>query len=685
MPEAALSPIAEAALQYAARGFLVFPCWWPTAQGCACGRGDECERKAKHPIGRLVPNGMLDSTTDATIIRGWWRQYPQANVAIRCGAESGVIVLDVDAYKTGLDSLDALEMRYGKLPYSIRARTGSGGGSVHILLQHPRDGRRISSNSSGKLGPGLDIKADGGYIIAAPSAHASGGRYEWVDEDDSTLAPAPVWLLQLLGQSAAQPNDPIHTGLELDERRAEPLCAKLFARASERVNAGSARHDTAVWLWTQMKDNAVPLEVARRWADPFLDLCREAGGQRPVTDTELRSVIGWAYAQPRRDPFPSVAAALQPPPPITQPGDPEPSPPSPASAPSFPWVDLTSFRAELQTIIATRAPTGIPSLDIALKGGLPGGIVVTFVGHPGSCKSALAIQIGLTRARMNGGRLYIYAPDQGAMQPLTRLADVYGDIAADDAAFQLFLDSVDPLVRVADEREGVTMEAFRDAVIQAGDAAAVLVDTPQTVATKADDDGERARINCAMDISRQIASKLLIPVFCPSHANRAATAAKRKEDRMHPRSAALGSAGVEHRSQVLAYLEKLDRKDDQTEIEVTITKALGATGRVFRMALDPSSWTLREIDRQAAEEAEQDAAETQRKRLLEPAKDKIRKVLRSNPDGLSGRALEERCGGRLSVHRSARLEMADAQELITEERHGKGAGLLWKLPRRVEQ
>ena len=674
MPEPALSPIAEAALQYASRGFLVFPCWWPTPQGCACGRGDECERKAKHPIGRLVPNGMLDATTDATIIRGWWRQYPQANVAIRCGAESGLIVMDVDAYKTGIDSLDALEMQHGRLPYSVRARTGSGGGSVHILLQHPRDGRRISSNSSGKLGPGLDIKADGGYIIAAPSAHASGGRYEWVDEDDSTLAPAPVWLLELLGRYAAPIESAPHTGLELDERRAEPLCARLFARASERVQSGSARHDTAVWLWTQMKDNAVPLEVARRWADPFLDLCREAGGQRPVTDHELRSVIGWAYAQPRRDPFPSVAAALQP-------AHSEHSPPSPAPAPSFPWVDLQSFRSELQTIIATRAPTGIPSLDIALKGGLPGGVVVTFVGHPGSCKSALAMQIGLARARLNGGRLYIYAPDQGAMQPLTRLADVHGDVASDDEAFARFLASVDPILRVADEREtGVTMESFADAVIAAGDAAAVLVDTPQTVATKADDDGERARINAAMEVSRRISAKLLIPVFCPSHANRAATAARRKEDRQHPRSAALGSAGVEHRSQVLAYLEKLDRKDDVTEIEVTVTKALGATGRVFRLVLDPSAWVLREIDHVAAEEAEQDAAETQRRKLLEPAKDKIRKVLKTNPEGMSGRALEERCGGRKSIHHAARLEMADSLELITEERPGRGGGLVWKLP-----
>lgn len=676
------SLMSEAALSYAARGWQVFPCWWPTSTGCACGRGEECERAGKHPLARLAPNGLLDATTDPAIIRGWWAQYPQANIAIRCGAESGLVVLDVDAYKTGLDSLDVLEQRHGRLPYSVRARTGSGGGSVHILLGHPRDGRRISSNSSGKLGPGLDVKADGGYIIAAPSAHASGGRYEWLDEDDSTVDQAPGWLISLLGQTG-DPKAPIHTGIELDERRAEPLCAKLFERASARVHAGSARHDTAVWLWTQMKDNAVPIEVARAWADPYLDLCREEGGQRPVTDHEIKSVIGWAYSQPRRDPFPSVAASLVPTSSLVPNSRDEVSAPPAGAAPdAFPWVDLTSFRAELQTIIATSAPTGIGSLDKALNGGLPGGVVVTFVGHPGSCKSALAMQIGIGRARMNGGRLYIYAPDQGAFQPLSRLADVHGDIATDDAAFQRFLAEVGPVLRVADEREtGVTMEAFADAVIAAGDAAAVLVDTPQTVATSADVE-ERQRINLAMDISRRIAAKLLIPVFCPSHANRASTAAKKKEDRLHPRASALGSAGVEHRSQVLAYMEKVDRKDDVTEIEVTITKALGVTGRIFRLVLDPSSWALREVDRAAAEEAESDAAETQRRKLLEPAKDKIRKVLKVNPDGLSSKALEERCGGRATVHRAARLEMADGGELITEERHGKGGGLAWKLPLR---
>lgn len=680
------SPILSAALDYASRNWPVFPTWWPESGGCACSKGRECTRPGKHPLARLAPNGLLDATTDPNIIRGWWAQYPQANIGIRCGAESGLIVLDVDAYKTGLASLEELEARHGRVPYSIRAKTGSGGGSLHVYLAHPKDGRRISSNSSGKLGAGLDIKADGGYVIAPPSVHASGGTYEWVDVDDSTIEPAPAWLLQLLGKSD-QPTAPIDTGVDLPPDQARAVADGLFARASARVGAGSARHDTAVWLWVQCKDNAVPASVALEYVDPFLDLAREQGAQRAVSEEEIRKALAWAYDKPRRDPFPSVRDALEASlgaggarvggPPQDAPGA-----KAGETAAGFPWIDLLALRSEMKTIEETRFPTGIPSLDEAMKGGLPGGIVMGIVGPPGSCKSVLGVQLGLDRARKNGGRLYVYSPDQGGTQPLTRLAGRFGDIVGDDGAFERFVAELGGLIRVADEREpGVTMESFAAAVVEAKDAAAVLIDTPQTVVTAADDEGERARIDSAMETARLIASRLLIPVMVPNHANRASSAARKKEDRTLPRTAALGSAKVEHRSQAMAFMERMDREDGQTEVEVTLTKvSFGSAGKVFRLLLDPVEWRLREIDKGAREDAEADAAETARRKLLIDYKDKIRKVLKPNPDGLSGKALEERCGGRLAHHRAARLEMADQGELITEERSGRGGGLVWKLP-----
>jgi len=85
----------EHALAYARRGWRVFPIW-PIRDGrCAC--GSACGRDAgKHPIGRLVPHGVLDATTDASCITRWWTDTPDANVGIATGAGSDLVALDQD-------------------------------------------------------------------------------------------------------------------------------------------------------------------------------------------------------------------------------------------------------------------------------------------------------------------------------------------------------------------------------------------------------------------------------------------------------------------------------------------------------------------------------------------------------------------------------------------------------------
>src|SRR5271169_4394448 len=83
-----------AALKYAKRGWLVFPCYGidQATHACLCGVPD-CASKAKHP---MTPNGLDAATLDPKIIRSWWEKNPNANVAIRTGAESGILVLDYD-------------------------------------------------------------------------------------------------------------------------------------------------------------------------------------------------------------------------------------------------------------------------------------------------------------------------------------------------------------------------------------------------------------------------------------------------------------------------------------------------------------------------------------------------------------------------------------------------------------
>lgn len=201
--------MAKHATAYARRGIPVFPLWWPTPQSeapCACGKPN-CANVGKHPIGELAPKGLHSATTDLAVIARWWRTCPDANVAIPTGAASGVFVLDVDPRHGGDESLYELERRNGELPEAPEAITGSGG--RHIVFAHP--GREIR-NSSGKLGPGLDVRGDGGYIVAPPSLHASGQRYRWDAGRhiaDLEQPPAPGWMLAALIEERPLPAAPV--------------------------------------------------------------------------------------------------------------------------------------------------------------------------------------------------------------------------------------------------------------------------------------------------------------------------------------------------------------------------------------------------------------------------------------------------------------------------------------------
>lgn len=291
-----MSALSDAALAYASRGWRVLPIWPIRDGACAC--GNACASPGKHPIHVLAPNGCHSATTDAAIIAAWWDEVPDANVGIATGQESGLWALDVDPRHGGDASLEALEDRYGRLPYSLRQRTGSGG--WHIVFRHPGDGRL--SNSSGRLGAGLDVRGDGGYIVAAPSLHISGGVYTWLDEDESVLEAAPNWLLELIGERYADDLDtPVPDVEELDDVAAQVVLRRKLGRACVRIRDGLSRHQTAVWLFQQLRDNRVPRAVAMTAMDPLVSVANERAGDRRVPRSELLKALGWAYRkQPRK-------------------------------------------------------------------------------------------------------------------------------------------------------------------------------------------------------------------------------------------------------------------------------------------------------------------------------------------------------------------------------------------------
>jgi len=161
----------DAALSYAGDfGWEVFPCHSVQDGVCTCRKGKGCSEPGKHPRTR---HGHQDATTDAKDIGAWWRCYPTANVAIRTGQASDIIVLDIDPRHGGDDSLQSLQDRLGPLPEHPVAETGGGG--THRLFKHPGD--RVAGRQA--IMPGIDIRGDGNYIVAPVSVHQSGRRYRW--------------------------------------------------------------------------------------------------------------------------------------------------------------------------------------------------------------------------------------------------------------------------------------------------------------------------------------------------------------------------------------------------------------------------------------------------------------------------------------------------------------------------
>lgn len=187
-----------AAIIYARRGWAVLACHDPVRAGdCSCGR-PACASPAKHPRTR---RGLHEATTDQAAIGAWWRRWPNANVAVRTGAASQLVVVDIDPGHGGEESLTALLATHGPLPDTLAVHTGGGG--RHLYFAHPGGTVR---NSAGALGPGLDVRGDGGYILAPPSRHVTGDAYRWVTAGRPT--PLPAWLLDIFERQAPDPAPP---------------------------------------------------------------------------------------------------------------------------------------------------------------------------------------------------------------------------------------------------------------------------------------------------------------------------------------------------------------------------------------------------------------------------------------------------------------------------------------------
>ncbi|OSI79306.1 hypothetical protein BSZ21_01510 [Bradyrhizobium canariense] len=175
-----LSTRGAAALQYAAMGLEVFPA--PAGQ-------KKSHKSEKHS------GAKWGKTTDPDEIRSDFRKWPDANVAIVTGETSGIFVVEADTAEghgvDGLASIRELEIEHGPFPETRIAVSPSG--SVHRYYRHPGAGVYIK-NSTSELAPGVDVRGDGGMVIAPPSIKPGVGEYRWLN--DLPIADAPVWLIE---------------------------------------------------------------------------------------------------------------------------------------------------------------------------------------------------------------------------------------------------------------------------------------------------------------------------------------------------------------------------------------------------------------------------------------------------------------------------------------------------------
>ncbi len=172
-----MTDLASAAFRLALRGLAVFP----LAEG------------TKIPV--LGSSGVLDAVAHCDVARARWNKYPRGNIAVATGPKSNFWALDIDPRSGGNYSLAKLIRRNGKLPSTVAVRTPSGG--VHMWWKWSGIDIR---NSAGKVGRGIDVRGDGGYVIAPPSMLRNGRSYRWITEfDAAAVCEAPDWLIGLAG------------------------------------------------------------------------------------------------------------------------------------------------------------------------------------------------------------------------------------------------------------------------------------------------------------------------------------------------------------------------------------------------------------------------------------------------------------------------------------------------------
>lgn len=171
-----VTTLPQAVAEAAQRGWKLFP----------------CAVRGKLPLLKDWPG---KASSDLTILQSWANEHPRCNWGIVTGTASGVVVIDVDGAE-GRTSLAALEQQGFALPATLAVTTGRADGGTHLYFRMPAVSG-IRNNQSGKIGAHIDFRGDGGFVIAAGSAHPTGKLYAYADPD-ADIAELPAWIVERL-------------------------------------------------------------------------------------------------------------------------------------------------------------------------------------------------------------------------------------------------------------------------------------------------------------------------------------------------------------------------------------------------------------------------------------------------------------------------------------------------------
>jgi hypothetical protein len=254
-----MKEILTAALDYARSGLLVFP----------APRGTKMSFKSA----RWSGGRRWGATRDELEIKMDWARWPDANVCIVTGMESKLFVTETDNKNdvNGELVLAALQLKFGALPDTRKARSPSG--SIHYYWRYPGDGRVVKNDVGVKLGPGIDVRGDGGMVVAPPSER-SDGKYIWLNENP--VLNAPEWLLDkvtswIIGERAlAEKSEPVEISLVIAALAVIPT--ELHWHERNRVGmatwiaTGGSQAGLRAWMnWLERSGRYHAGEAIRRW------------------------------------------------------------------------------------------------------------------------------------------------------------------------------------------------------------------------------------------------------------------------------------------------------------------------------------------------------------------------------------------------------------------------------------